>query len=644
MMVTNSNSPFHITHPATRLLVAVVCTLSGFINAALHAQQVTITPEYPQRLQQVTITYKPLSGNDTVRPVLVFPHSNFYEMPPQMPMAYNAGLWTVSFPLQRYAGYADFFIKHGRDTIKPVNAPAYPLIVYTAGKKPVKGSYLFQSKIAAEQAAKNPNALQERAALLKKELALYPENFEARVLLYQNNIKLAPAAEKETIKREAYDFVNKTFAKDPVANMNLGTMGFIILGDNHTDSIYRVVKERFPHTAQGTEFRISDLAKIKDTLARVAALEAEIAHATPLNEAGLDGAHKMLFRYYVQKNDTTKALIHAGKMFEWKMPYLPGNLLSVAQSLAMQSLASDTALKYAFGARMLADSFPAGLILYFRETGHIPIYVPEQQRRAAKQKAYGNIYAAIALIYANKGDTGKMQLYNDSALLSSTDAVTLEYTATALERLGKYDQAYDINKRNLVLADFADSLLWSAARINFSRWKTDTTGWEQERSSIAAKRSMRLMNDMRQSLLNKPAPPLDGMVDMQGRPVLADTLAGKVVLIDFWATWCVPCMQEMPWLQKVYDRYKHNKKVAFMVVNSGSANTLTDAQNWFGNRKYSFPVYFHTNKTVAASFGFTSIPSIFVIDKEGKLQYKHSGFEGPQVEERLASLLDLLLK
>jgi len=84
--------------------------------------------------------------------------------------------------------------------------------------------------------------------------------------------------------------------------------------------------------------------------------------------------------------------------------------------------------------------------------------------------------------------------------------------------------------------------------------------------------------------------------------------------------------------------------VIFMVINSGARNTLQDAQHWFGNKKYSFPVYFHTNPAVGDIFGFNVIPAVFVIDPEGRLQFKTIGFEGPDMEEKLGAEIKILLK
>ncbi|WP_315823162.1 TlpA disulfide reductase family protein [Paraflavitalea speifideaquila] len=116
-----------------------------------------------------------------------------------------------------------------------------------------------------------------------------------------------------------------------------------------------------------------------------------------------------------------------------------------------------------------------------------------------------------------------------------------------------------------------------------------------------------------------------------------------MVIIDFWATWCVPCMQEMPYIQRLYEKYKDNPSVLFMIVNSGARNTLADAQGWNGNKKYSFPVFFNTDTEVGEKFKFNLIPATYVINKEGQIQFSNIGFEGPDVEMKLKLQIELLL-
>jgi thiol-disulfide isomerase/thioredoxin len=148
---------------------------------------------------------------------------------------------------------------------------------------------------------------------------------------------------------------------------------------------------------------------------------------------------------------------------------------------------------------------------------------------------------------------------------------------------------------------------------------------------------------LKKERINKKLPEMTNLVNLKGESVPPSALEGKIVVIDFWATWCVPCMKEMPYLQAVYNRYKDNPKVMFMVINSGSQNTLEDARGWKGNKTYSFPVYYTNEKLLGERFGFSVIPSTFITSTSGYIQFRNVGFEGPAIEYKLATAIDLLL-
>jgi thiol-disulfide isomerase/thioredoxin len=104
-------------------------------------------------------------------------------------------------------------------------------------------------------------------------------------------------------------------------------------------------------------------------------------------------------------------------------------------------------------------------------------------------------------------------------------------------------------------------------------------------------------------------------------------------------------MQEMPYFHKVYEKYRNNPDVMFMVVNSGSNNTIVDARNWVrDNPQYKFPVYFNNDKNIGEKVGFTVIPTIAVIDKAGKMQFRTIGFEGEILQKKLDIEIEMLLK
>ncbi len=105
------------------------------------------------------------------------------------------------------------------------------------------------------------------------------------------------------------------------------------------------------------------------------------------------------------------------------------------------------------------------------------------------------------------------------------------------------------------------------------------------------------------------------LLDLQGKPWHLRDLKGKVVLVNFWATWCPPCRKEMPDLQALYDKYKDQ---GFLVLSISDEET-GKVSPFIAERKISYPVLLDPGRKVNDAFVVEGIPKSFVYDREGKL-------------------------
>lgn len=96
---------------------------------------------------------------------------------------------------------------------------------------------------------------------------------------------------------------------------------------------------------------------------------------------------------------------------------------------------------------------------------------------------------------------------------------------------------------------------------------------------------------------------------------------GKVILINFWATWCPPCVAEMPSLEALYQNYKDHKDVEFLFVSNEDPSVI---KRFMSKKAYSFPVYQSLTK-YPSEFDVTSIPRTFLIDKNGNIVIDKTG-------------------
>lgn len=109
---------------------------------------------------------------------------------------------------------------------------------------------------------------------------------------------------------------------------------------------------------------------------------------------------------------------------------------------------------------------------------------------------------------------------------------------------------------------------------------------------------------------------------LDGQHVDLSALAGKVVVLNFWATWCPPCIREMPSLQAFYNKYQTSPHVEFLVVEVDNKPDL--AQSFVEKNNFTFPVYSPAGMIPEAFLG-QAIPTTVILNKKGEISYRHEG-------------------
>ena len=121
----------------------------------------------------------------------------------------------------------------------------------------------------------------------------------------------------------------------------------------------------------------------------------------------------------------------------------------------------------------------------------------------------------------------------------------------------------------------------------------------------------------------QPAPDF-ALKSMSGPNLRLSELRGHVVMINFWATWCGPCREEMPKLNEIYRLY-HNVGFDLLGVNiDDTSDRATDMARTLG---VTFPVLFDESKSVARSYAVSTMPMTILVGRDGTVRYLHQGYE-----------------
>jgi len=138
-----------------------------------------------------------------------------------------------------------------------------------------------------------------------------------------------------------------------------------------------------------------------------------------------------------------------------------------------------------------------------------------------------------------------------------------------------------------------------------------------------------------------PAPAPDFALPARGGgEVRLSDLRGQVVMINFWATWCGPCRQEMPLLEQLQARYE---PLGFTLLGVNVEPDSAAAVAWLKGVPVTFPILFDTGNAVAERFGVQGMPSSVFVDREGRVRHVHRGYKSGD-EAQYADLIRSLVK
>lgn len=237
----------------------------------------------------------------------------------------------------------------------------------------------------------------------------------------------------------------------------------------------------------------------------------------------------------------------------------------------------------------------------------------------AKQGGYKKAFAAIKECYEHA--------------IRKTAALTAEYYYL-MSKTGRYEEALP-ELEKAVLAGLADDdykaeLENAYAKLNPGKDSNAyltalTNQFERKyRTAIAAK------------MFDEQAPNFK-VTDINGREVSLSDFKGKVVVLDFWATWCGPCKKSLPAMQMLVNKYKDDPSVKFLFIHTWETvkDPKSDAVNYLLTHNLDLPLYMDLKNPVTkdnaavSSFGVKGIPAKFIIDGNGKIRFKASGLVWP---------------
>lgn len=154
-------------------------------------------------------------------------------------------------------------------------------------------------------------------------------------------------------------------------------------------------------------------------------------------------------------------------------------------------------------------------------------------------------------------------------------------------------------------------------------------GWDAYLTDARCREAHRRRTQILASALsNAPSPPHFALKALDGRVVTSESFEGKIALVNFWGTWCGPCVGEMSSLQKLYDKYRSDTTVVIVTI---AKDELADVQAWMSAKRYTIPTLIDAGYSTQALVSVW--PTTWVLDRDGTLRYRLRSTPEQLVEE-----------
>jgi thiol-disulfide isomerase/thioredoxin len=633
-----------------------LASVAAFLLLTIHLnaqRNLTFQPDKPMPGQTIKISYNPsgteLLPTDDISAIAFLVANKNMPVASEVKLSKQGAVFAGDIPTNDSTSAVFVYFTSGDKSDNNGDLGYYTLF-YTVDGKPVQGAGLAMASAYSNYSypigiKPNPEA---QAKYSRQEYNDYPSSKQKYRSDYLFSLK--EDADKEELKKQLELLVADPNATEAELSQAAHQYMRNLKDKDKSDETERLMKQRFPHGnwVKSEKAKVfsgeADLSR-KDSLYR--ALLKEFPPTTPLDELIYSNWASQIVSAYGNKGDYKK-------MWEASTLVKDKRLLASAYNSIAWKLAGE-GINGKPGDIKMGKEISGKSMQLLKEQGadlqKRPVYLTEKQWNEQQEIAYYQ-YADtyVVLLFHNKEFDKAYELEKKAVEVLKHRNVDVNETYSVLvEKIKGAKDAQQELEAFIKEGRGSEKMKDQLKRIYLSQ-KHTAAQWISYVTNLEKAQLEKTRAELVKTMLNTPAP-LFKLKDLSGNEISLASLKGKTVVVDFWATWCGPCIASFPGMQKAINKYKDDPNVVFLFIDTweGGNTREQDVKDFIAKNKYPFTVLYDETKkdnpnefVVVGNYKVDGIPTKFVIDKNNVIRFKSVGYGGSA--DKLAVELSMMIE